>query len=437
MGMAAAAGVAFGRDQHMLAERGQMMSTERTAIRRRLAIRRTAYRPPWGVRKAGHSSIVAPLAATLAATVAVGVGVGMALARAERERRALRERRLRDRRFARLEDEPLGTGLQRMTLGQLDIAIEALTGEGKQISPQERVHEVRKSLKRLRALLRLVQDDLGERAYARETELLRDAGVRLARARDAEVLLSTLDGLIAAHPNQLGGRRGVQRLRARLQTECDGAPELALADSATHAGVLEELCGLRARVAEWELADPGGIEAIEPALKRLYGKGRRRLRRAERGSGKSGRRLHEWRKRVKDLRYAAEMLERAEDGGKGGRSGAKKSSSKGKRGKRKSRGETPYIGKLARAADDLGELLGEEHDLAVLSARVREEAKATRASGAPSPGTRKLLLKLIAKRRRKLRKRALRDGRRLYGGSPKRFVRRVRSAAALGSVSRR
>jgi CHAD domain-containing protein len=437
VGVATPTRIAFGRDQHMLAERGQMMSTERTAIRRRLQIRRTAHRPPWSLRKAGHAPIVAPLAATLAATLAVGVGV--ALARAERERRAVNGRRRRDRRFALLDGERLGVGLQRMALGQLELAIEALAGEDSKHSPEQRVHEARKALKRLRALLRLVREDLGEQTYERESALLRDAGARLARARDAEILLATLDGMIAAHAKRLGGRRGVQRLRTRLRRERDGAAELALADSATHAGVVDDLRALRVRVSTWELADPGGIEAIEPALERLYGKGRRRMRRAKRTRGERarGRRLHEWRKRVKDLRYAAEMLEREEVGGKG--ASAKKSGASAKRSarKHKARGQGRYIRKLARRADELGELLGEEHDLAVLAERVREEAKATRASGAPGPGTRKLLLKLISKRRKKLRKRALRDGERLYDRSPKRFVRRVHSAAALGFLSRR
>ena len=183
-----------------------MMTTERTAIRRRLAIRRTAHRPPWSGRKAGHGSIVAPLAATLAATVAVGLGV--ALARAERDRRTARGRRLHDRRFALLGGERLGGGLRRMALGQLDVAIELLEGRGGPTSPERAVHDTRKALKRLRALVRLLEDELGEQAFKRENALLRDAGVRLRQARDAEVMLSTLDGLLKRHPKKLGSRRG-------------------------------------------------------------------------------------------------------------------------------------------------------------------------------------------------------------------------------------
>ena len=119
--------------------------------------------------------------------------------------------------------------------------------------------------------------------------------------------------------------------------------------------------------------------------------------------------------------------------------GARKCGAPGKRGRKLARagGKAAYIRRVARRADDLGELLGEEHDLALLAARVRAEAKAGRASGPPGAGTRRVLLRLIARRRRKLRRRALRDGERLYGRAPEKFVRRVRAAAALGSLSRR
>ncbi len=437
MGVAAAARVAFGRDQHMLAERGQMMRTEWTAIRRRLSVRRTAHGPPWGGRKARHSSIVAPLAATVAATVAVGVGV--ALARAERERRARSGHRDRDGRFALIEGERLGAGLRRVALGQLDIAIEMLEGSKRELSPEQRVHEARKALKRLRALLRLVQDELGDPAYEREHELLRRCGAQLAKARDAEVLLATLDGLIERKPKQLGARGGVQRLRARLRSERDGAAAIALADGATHAGVLGDLRAMRVRVSTWELADESGIEAIEPALRRLYSKGRRRMRRAERARGDRarGRKLHEWRKRVKDLRYVAEVLERAAAGEQSdGRVASEKRKSRGKRGagkhggkaRRQARGGAAFVHELAKRADDLGEVLGEEHDLAVLAERVRAEAKLGGSSGAPGAGARKALLKAIARRRKRLRERALRDGERLYAHKPKQLLQRVRAA---------
>ena len=145
------------------------MTTQRTAIRRRLAVRRAANRPPWGGRKAGHSTIVAPRAAAVAATLAatVVVGVGVALARAERSRRANPPPSSRARQFALLPGERLAHGLQRMALEQLDYTIELLDSGAGTASPAIATHETRKSLKRLRALMGLLEAELG-RASCRE-----------------------------------------------------------------------------------------------------------------------------------------------------------------------------------------------------------------------------------------------------------------------------
>src|SRR6202000_553893 len=139
------------------------------------------------------------------------------------------------------------------------------------------------------------------------------------------------------------------------------------------------------------------------ALERIYGKGRKRMRKAAKARGERNRTraFHEWRKRVKDLRDAAEMLDR--------------SGAEGAEGKRRGKtAQREFAKRIARRADDLGELLGEEHDLAVLSERVRAEAKARRGPGTVGAKTRKLLLARIAKRRKKLRRRALRSGQKLY-----------------------
>src|SRR5262245_56233503 len=57
------------------------------------------------------------------------------------------------------------------------------------------VHEARKSSKKVRALIRLVRDAIGEKRYRRANQTLRDAVRPLAPVRDAEVLVHTLDQL--------------------------------------------------------------------------------------------------------------------------------------------------------------------------------------------------------------------------------------------------
>jgi hypothetical protein len=123
--------------------------------------------------------------------------------------------------------------------------------------------------------------------------------------------------------------------------------------------------------------------------------------------------LHKWRKHVKDLRYAAEVLDVREQA----KSGSKPS------GKRGSKSTSKRMAKIARRADRLGEILGEEHDLMLLTERVRAHEPLKRRR----KRTRKRLLRAISRRRASLRRRALRDGERLYARKPGRFVRSMRA----------
>jgi len=398
------------------------MTTYRTAIRRGLAVRRTSYRPPRRGRKAQHAPIVAPLAATVAATLAATalVRAGTALAKAERERR-LRAERERLRQFALLPGERPAEGLRRVALGQLDLALELLEGEIDRDGAARAVHETRKTLKRLRALMRMLRDELPTGEFVAGNAALRDMGRRLAGARDGEVMLATLDQLLERHPRKLARRRSLASLHERLAGERDRAAARALLDdTAARRAVIGELRALRSRALQWRLPDREGMELAAPGLARIYRQGRRRHRRAAGAKGERTRAMHEWRKRVKDLRHAAEALDR-EDPSRHGRR------RRGRGGKQRRR-EAARIHRLARRADTLAELLGEDHDLAVFAERVHDD-----------PGlelgraTRRTLLRLIARRRRQLRRRALRGGERLYRRRPKRFLVRVRDAYAAGA----
>jgi CHAD domain-containing protein len=368
----------------MLAESRQMMTTDRTTISRRLAVRRRTHRPPAGAFKAAHRSILAPLAATIAATVAVA----LLLLLSERERRSAKAREDGDRRFELLPGELPGEGLRRIALGQFAEAIELLEGAGRTVPQEAAVHDTRKALKRLRALLRLIRRDLGESAFAREDTLLREAGLRLAGAREAHVMVATLDGLLARHPRRLGRRAGVRRFRDELLAEHERAAEELLGEGPMREEVLLELAASRERVAAWRLPERSGLGTVQDGLRYTYRDGRRRFRRASSGRGGRLRRMHRWRKQVKHLRYAAEILD--------------------------------FRG-LARRTSELAEVLGEERDLALLAKRIRVASKHERAG----EGGRRRLLKVIARRRRKLRRRALNLGGRVYRRRPRVFIKRI------------
>lgn len=327
----------------------------------------------------------------------LAVGVGLALTKAELERRRAAQS-ARERKFALVGGESLAQGLGRMALGQLDLAIELL--ETPRAGQSERtIHETRKAIKRLRALLRLTRGTLGSRRFARENRALRSCARTLAGARDAEVALATLERLVERHPKRLRRSLAVRRVRRRLESERERALQGSPLSGKNRRLLLEELRAIRVRVADWRFADRG-FELVAGDLEETYRRGRRALRRARRDS--DGAALHEWRKRVKDLRYSTQMLTR-----------------------KRASGDSQWMAHQGARADELAELLGEEHDLALLAARIHEHADAFKGE----KRTRKLVLKLIAKRRKRLRAQALELGRRLYGRTPKRY--RKRAARAL------
>ena len=72
------------------------------------------------------------------------------------------------------------------------------------------VHETRKALKRLRALLRLIRPAIGDDAFRHENAQLRDIGLSLSGARDRHVLLETVNKLEGA------AGYGTQRSHGRI-----------------------------------------------------------------------------------------------------------------------------------------------------------------------------------------------------------------------------
>lgn len=254
----------------------------------------------------------------------------------------------------------------------------------------ELVHEARKAIKRMRALARLLRHELGEQEFKRVNKSLRIAGCRLAGARDAEVLVATLERLRDRHPKALA-LDGIGSLAERLQNE----REQANGRSYEHE-VLLDIAEMRRDLTRWNLASQD-FEAVAPGLRRLYREGRRRYRRVKHGHGCDEEDVHDWRKRVKSLYYALDML-----GGKKAK-GARRST---------------------KRADRLGELLGDEHDLWMLCSYLLEHPHAA----GEDPSAHRKLLKLIERRRKRLRKRALKLGGRLYKRKAGGFTRRVDDA---------
>jgi CHAD domain-containing protein len=273
-------------------------------------------------------------------------------------------------------DEGTADGVRSVARGQLDLAADQLDAADGDLD--EAVHETRKAFKRLRALVRVARDALGDEAYRRENTIFRDAGRRLSDARDAAVMVETLDDLTKRYRDELPDD-AFAGLREALASEAAAASAQLAEDRGTVDEVHGTLEAARRRVAAWPLPEEGGLAMLEPGFERVYRRGRRALKAARKGPDTGN--LHELRKRAKDLWHAAQVLRPA---------------------------APKQMKKLARGAHALSDVVGADHDLAVLRAAARERHATL------GPGELALLEGLVARRRERLQRKALAGGRRLY-----------------------
>jgi CHAD domain-containing protein len=161
------------------------------------------------------------------------------------------------------------------------------------------VHEVRKATKRMRAVLRMLRDEIGDAAYRRANVSLRDIASDLSEARSSVVQVSVLENLIA---------------EGQVPTASVGGLHGDLCDRAAHASSLvdEELVGdlLRrletagASMSRLDIAKDGSVGS--GGVRRTYRTGRRAMAHAY--DGGSADEFHLWRKQVKYLRHQLEVV---------------------------------------------------------------------------------------------------------------------------------
>ena len=292
------------------------------------------------------------------------------------------------------EGEKLPEGIRGVLAGQVDKAASHLEGrEGE--PPDEAVHQARKCFKRSRATIRLAREELGEDAFARENERYRDLGRKLSGVRDADVLIATLDG-IASRSGREGAFAGLREL---LVADRDEKRARLLHSEEARADALERLGSAREAIGELPL-DVQEPKELIAGFRRTYRDGRRAARQA--GQTHSTEALHEWRKRVKDLWHQCQVLEQF---------------------------WPKRMQSMAEQAHDLSDLLGEDHDLAVLAETAEQQAQSL------TPDERRILDRGVRKRRKTLQKAADEVGAKLYAERPRRLADRLekRARAALAS----
>lgn len=288
--------------------------------------------------------------------------------------------------YALRREESAADGLRRVARGRIEKAARRLEGVGEE-EIADAIHGARKDLKKVRAVLRLLREELGPKRFKAENRRYRDAGRMLAESRDAEVKLQTLRAL-AEHAGPRfpstaqAWRQALEADRDRVAAaHGEGAARLERARAA-----LEE-AGVG--ISRWSIANDSW-RLLEPGLDRTYRDGREALRRAQaEGSAEN---VHEFRKRAKDLWYQLRLLQGAWPG---------------------------LLGPTAEQAHTLADRLGDHHDLAVLAEDLGERGELA--------SSREDFEALIEARQAELLTQALDLGERLYAEKPKRFRRRLRA----------
>ena len=280
--------------------------------------------------------------------------------------------------------EPLREGLKRVFCEEIDSALHMCQHPAKERGVT--VHEVRKHLKKLRAAIRLAIGAVGKNCHAEQDRCVRNIGRLVSDLRDAQVRLQTFIQL---------------RDKAAKNSERQLFPlteELLLLEresfSAAFAGwqkeAIPQLENVKARLMAWPL-DGLTWKQICNAVCKIYRRGQRAL--AKVIDDPEPEDFHAWRKRVKDAWYELRILQPL---------------------------NRTVLEEMAHDAEVLGELLGSEHDLNFLWARLEKESADEALADELAQ-----LQKMITKRCKRLRRDVLELGRRFYAEPSKAFGKRI------------
>jgi CHAD domain-containing protein len=293
-------------------------------------------------------------------------------------------------------EEPLDEAARRVAREQIARALEEI--ESAEIDRETAVHQVRKRCKKIRALLRLVRD-ASPQLYRRENRSLRDTARALSAARDADVLIETFDGLASSAEDEVGGETRARLREVLTQHRSSVVPTARELDERIRE-VERSLLAAEARVDTWALPNDG-FSTAGKGLNRTYRRARRAMGAALGTAGTE--QLHEWRKRTKYHRYQVRLLQPLWE---------------------------PVLDARRAELHRLTDLLGEDHDLAVL----RDVLLAKGGGGDPLSGL-AAFVEVLDEKRAELQSAMPGLGRRLFAEKPETFVQRIARYAEADAVA--
>ena len=279
-----------------------------------------------------------------------------------------------------------GSSLKRALVSLIDRALHRIESPSGDCT--EDVHFVRTTIKRLRAMLRLIQPAIRAAAFERENVSLKNAARRLAGLRDAAVGQKMLERLAkAARGKREPGACKVVLDRYRLL----GPVQSVAQQKSTMRSVARRLRRSRQDIQRLQIVQDEW-RTIGPGLAQVYRSGRKRMRNAL-TSGEDAA-FHRWRVRVKNLYFQMQWL-------------------------------TPLWPKRLRRMmarlTKLQKALGADHDVTVLKAVLE---KSPNDFGGPTAV--KCILARLKKRSGKFRRASRPLGEKIFAQKPDRFIQRFK-----------
>ena len=279
--------------------------------------------------------------------------------------------------------ESFSDGIKRVAFELIDEALADLKPAVK--NKDEAIHDARVSIKKMRALLRLVRGSLGEKTYKDEDKDYRNTARTLSRVRDSAALLEIFAKLSEHFAEQLAGDAfaEVKSRLTRSKTVRSAQRKKAITEAA------KSLRTARRRVKKWP--QTGHHVALTKGLKRVFKRGRASF--AVAYDDPSVETFHEWRKQVKHLLYETTMLKSL----------------------------WPKAMKASqKELKTLGKYLSDDHDLAILRKHVLKQLE-----DYEDPKEIETLVALIDQRRNELQIIAKPLGARVYAENPADFAARI------------
>jgi len=229
--------------------------------------------------------------------------------------------------------------INRILLGQVDYILEHCENDQKDMHAS--IHEIRKSIKRIRAVLRLIREEIGYSTYYRENVFYRDMSRSISDLRTYNVLILSLENLLSDLSKNLPSKK-VEPLIASIRLQRDNKLSEILTDDKALRDLSVSFTEARKRIPDLPV-EHDGFEVFAGGIFRMYQQGKDFLSSAQTETGTHL--LHNMRKRMKYLWYQIEILKPIYPGA---------------------------LKAFANSLEDISERLGIYHDLAVLSEFLQE-----------------------------------------------------------------